>query len=225
MRLPLALVQHVSIAITRHLHDVSEAEPRWRGHRIWRADGTGVSMPDTPALRKRFGQPGQQKSGCGFPVATLMVLCDAAGFIVKTLAMPLRTHEASQLAHLHDEMEPGDVLIYDRAGCSYAHLALILRHKLHLIVRMHQRQLVDFRRGRRHAGQYPKHLRRGLLRSQWIECLGKRDQLVRWFKPAQKPDWMDKRTYAVLPNWTAHFHSSCGSKPRARLTARLRRWW
>ena len=201
MRLPLALVQHVSSAITRDLRDDPDAAiPRWRGHRIWRADGTGVSMPDTPALQKRFGQPGQQKPGCGFPVATLLVLCDAAGFIVKTLAMPLRTHEASQLAHLHDEMEPGDVLIYDRAGCSYAHLALISRHKLHLIVRMHQRQLVDFRRGRKHAGQYPKHLRRGLPRSQWIKSLGKHDQLVQWFKPAQKPAWMDARTWAALPD-------------------------
>jgi len=39
-------------------------------------------MPDTPELQASFGQPSGQKKGCGFPTATLLVLCDAAGFIV-----------------------------------------------------------------------------------------------------------------------------------------------
>jgi hypothetical protein len=33
---------------------------RWRGHRVWLVDGSGVSMPDAPALQKAFGQSGQQ---------------------------------------------------------------------------------------------------------------------------------------------------------------------
>jgi hypothetical protein len=36
-------------------------------------------MPDTPALQKHFGQPSGQKKGCGFPVAHLLVLFEAAG--------------------------------------------------------------------------------------------------------------------------------------------------
>lgn len=199
-RLPLALVQRITHTLTRDLRAHHEAAvPRWRGHRVWRADGSSFSMPDTPQLQARFGQPGAQRAGCGFPVATLLVLCDAAGFIVKTLALPLRTHEGSQVAHLHDELAPGDVLVYDRAGGSYAHLALVFQRNLHLICRMHQRQIVSFRRGRKHARQYPKHLRRGAPRSSWLKRLGKQDQLVRWFKPAQKPGWMSEADYAALP--------------------------
>lgn len=199
-RLPLALLQRITCAMTRDLRAPHEADvPRWRGHRVWRGDSSSFSMPDTPELQAHFGQPGQQRAGCGFPVATLMVLCDAAGFIVKTLALPLRTHDAAHLAALHEELEAGDVLVYDRAASSYVHLALLFQHQLHMICRMHQRQIVDFRRGRKHAGQYPTHLRRGVPRSQWIERLGKHDQLVRWFKPAQKPAWMDQADYAALP--------------------------
>lgn len=199
-RLPLALLQRITCAITRDLRAPHAADvPRWRGHRVWRADGSSFSMPDTPELQAHFGQPGQQRAGCGFPVAMLMVLCDTAGFIVKTLALPLHTHEAAQLARLRDELEAGDVLVYDRAGCSYTHLALLSQHHLHMICRMHQCQIVSFRRGRKHAGQYARHLQRGVPRSQWLKRLGTHDQLVRWFKPAQNPAWMDQADYQALP--------------------------
>jgi hypothetical protein len=31
---------------------------------------------------------------------------------------------------------------------------------------------------------------KGLPRSRWIRSLGKDDQIVEWFKPAQRPKWM-----------------------------------
>ena len=95
-RLPRALLEYVSTQVTNELARDAERACRWLGHRMWRADGTSFSMPDTAELQETFGQPGGQRKGCGFPSASLLVLCDAAGFIVKTLAMPLRTHDASQ---------------------------------------------------------------------------------------------------------------------------------
>jgi hypothetical protein len=127
------------------------------------------------------------------------VLCDAAGLIVKALAAPLRTHEASQLTSLHASMEAGDVLVYDRAGCSYTHLALLISQGLHGILRMHQRQKVSFRAGRKRAAELPKAKRKGAPTSQWLERLGTKDQLVRWFKPKQRPQWMSPAEYDALP--------------------------
>jgi hypothetical protein len=198
-RLPRSLVERVVQRVARQLQPLGDAACRWRGHRVWHADGTGVSMPDTPALRSRFGRPAGQKPGCGFPVATTLVLCDAAGFIIKTLACPLRTHEASQLTSLHASMRAGDVLVYDRAGCSYTHLALLKCRGLHGILRMHQRQNVSFRAGRKAAAQLPKAKRKGAPTSQWLERLGEKDQLVRWFKPEQRPGWMSEAAYDALP--------------------------
>lgn len=198
-RLPLELLQAVSDGLTRQLLPEPDSQCRWRGHRLWLADATSFSMPDTPALEQQFGQPGGQLPGCGFPVSTLLSLCNAEGFMTKTLALPLRTHEASQISKLHEQLEPGDVLVYDRAGCSYAHLALLSQQNLQAILRLHQKQIVSFRRGRRHSRQFPKKQRAGKPTSQWLKRLGKYDQLVRWHKPQRKPKWMSRQAYDALP--------------------------
>lgn len=39
--------------------EAGEAFGRWHGHRVLLIDGSGLSMPDTPALQQRFGQPGR----------------------------------------------------------------------------------------------------------------------------------------------------------------------
>ena len=200
-RLPLALVQRLSERLARRLQREHEAEAdlRWRGHRVYLGDGSGFSTPDTPELQQHFGQHGQQRPGCGFPVAMMLMLTSAAGFITQTLARPHRTHEASQLASLYQTLAPGDVLVYDRAACSYAHFALLVQHQLHGIIRAHQRRIVSFRARRRHARQLPKGQRRGTPRSRWLGRLGPTDQLVNWFKPDRRPDWMTAEQYAALP--------------------------
>lgn len=200
MRLPLALVEYVNEWLSRQLVDMSDEACLWRGHRVWRGDGTSFSMPDTPALREYFGLPPGQKDGCGFPTATTLVLCNAAGFIIKTLALPWRAHDASHLSRLYDELNSGDIVVYDRAGCSFVQLALLSMRNLHGIVRMHQNQIVSFRPRRKHAKQLPKGRRKGAPKSQWLQRLGRHDQLVRWFKTNQKPRWMARKDYQTLPD-------------------------
>ena len=76
-------------------------------------------MPDVPALRRHFGQPPSQRPGCGFPLAKLLAVFDlATGMLLRAAAAPLWTHEASQLAAVHAALDPGDVLLGDRAFCS-----------------------------------------------------------------------------------------------------------
>ena len=63
-RLPVSVLQRVLDAMREHLLGSPTLDDgRWRGHRTFLVDGTGVSMPDTPALQKAFGQPGGQKPG------------------------------------------------------------------------------------------------------------------------------------------------------------------
>ena len=200
MRLPLEVIQQVGALIAGDLFEAGQAEARWRGHRLWWADGSSFSMPDTPALQARFGQPGGQAQGCGFPVATLLTLCSKAGYIVKALALPLRTHEASQIRSLHDQMEPHDVLVADRGFCSYVHLALLLSREMHAIFRIHQRQIVDFTSHRKQRRQHPKGQRKGKPTSAWIKRLDREDQHARWFKPDDRPAWMTQEDYDALPD-------------------------
>ncbi len=199
-RLPLALFQGLTRAVGQFVGQVGDELGLWRGHRIWLADGSNASMPDTPALREHFGQPSNQKEGCGFPVGSLLLLVHAAsGAIRDVLIRPLRVHDMSGVAEIHPLLAAGDVLVGDRAFSSYAHLCLLLGRGLHGIFRVHQRVIVSFRYRRRHARLLPRRQRTGRPTSQWIRRLGPSDQVVRYFKPRQCPRWMSHEQYDALP--------------------------
>jgi hypothetical protein len=172
---------------------------RWRGHRLFVLDGSSFSMPDTPELHQAFGQPDAQAPGCGFPSAHLLVLVErSGGYLWHALPGPYRTHDLAAAAQVHPRLQPGDVLLGDRAFASYAHLALARQRRLHGLFRAHHRRLIDFRPGRRHTAPAGKPAK-GLPRSRWLKRLGKRDQLVEYSKPKERPAWLSPRDYEALP--------------------------
>lgn len=204
IRLPLELFDRLLSVVYQALGACHDEAARWLGHRVWLLDGSGCSMPDTPELQREFGQPGNQRPGCGFPVAHLLTLFHAGtGMLQKTIVAPLRTHDLAQAWMTHGELKPGDVLVEDRGFCSYAHLAQLVRAGLHGVLRLHQKIIVSFHVGRMHvppSPPYPKLQRpQGLPRSRWVKWLGRCDQQVEYFKPAQRPKWMTAEEYAALP--------------------------
>jgi hypothetical protein len=219
-RLPLSVITRLFEEVTARLWDDARAVGTWFGHRTFLIDGSSFSMPDTPELRAHFGQPSGQKPGCGFPVAKLLALFDAAtGLVREVMALPLYTHEASQSADLHSAMQPGDIEVGDRGFCSYARLALLHLRRLHGVFRLHQRTIVDFtpgrphrtpgqrkqdgKRRRRQSGRKSRRARRRnrqqIPTSRWLRQLGVMDQLVEWQRPLQPPKWMTKAEFAALP--------------------------
>lgn len=200
-RLPLAVWQHLLEATTTRLRRTTESASRWRGHRVWIVDGSSFSMPDVPELQRHFGQPPSQRPGCGFPLAKLLAAFDlSTGMLLRIAAAPLRTHEASQLAAVHAELAAGDVLLGDRGFCSYAHLALLVRRGAHGVFRIHQRQRVDFRAGRGHVSPGRSANPDDLPRSRWVHALGREDQVVAWFKPKRRPQWITPEEFEALPD-------------------------
>ncbi len=198
IRLPLQVLQtllgRVGSAVQASVDDTG----RWHGHRTFHLDGSSFSMPDTPALQKHFGQPGNQAAGCGFPVAHLLTLFHAGtGFLLQVLAAPLRTHDLAGVGALHPALRAGDVLVGDRAFGSFAHFALLLARGLHGVFRAHQKQIIDFREGRPHNAPGRKRVK-GLPSSRWLKRLGFRDQLVEYYKPKECPDWLSAEEYAAL---------------------------
>jgi hypothetical protein len=200
-RLPLAFFHRLHWAALGSCQRQAGRAARWRGHRVFLHDGSSFSMPDTDELREEFGQPGGQAAGCGFPTAHLLVQFELAhGFLLHAVPAPCRTHDMAGAAGLHHGLERGDVLLGDRAFCSYAHLALCRRRGLHGVFRAHQRQIICFRPRRRHAG--PGRVgpdQAGLPRSRWLRRLGRDDQLVEYFKPRERPGWLTAEEYAALP--------------------------
>ncbi len=199
-RLPLFVFREVLRNLVESLVGDTQAEGLWRGHRTLLIDGSAFSMPDTPELQKRFGQPGAQAPGCGFPVAKFLAVFHAGtGLLTDVAEAPLRTHEMSQLRHVHPGLRSGDVLVGDRGFCSYAHLSILVRIGVFAVFRVHQRQIVDFALNRPHARASGKNARKGLPRSRWIRSLGGLDQVVEWFKPEDRPAWMSAEEYEALP--------------------------
>ena len=204
IRLPLGVWQQLLRRTSAVCEQMTHDEGRWRGHRTFLVDGSSFSMPDTPELQESFGQPSGQRPGCGFPVAHLLALFHAGtGFLLEVFAAPWHTHDMAQVAWLHPTLRPGDVLVGDRAFCSFAHLALLHRQGLHALFRVHPKQIVDFTPSRPHTTPKPQAAQKGRPRSRWLRQLGVTDQLVEWVKPVRPPvhppAWMTPALYAALP--------------------------
>jgi DDE family transposase len=175
---------------------------RWHGHRTFLVDGSGCSMPDTPALQDAFGQPNVQRPGCGFPVARLLGLFHAGTrVLLKLVAAPLLTHDLAQVQAVHPSLQEGDVLVADRGLCSYAHLALLVQAGVHAVLRVSGRQIVDFTPGRPFVRPSVRRTSavKGLPRSRWLKTLGVHDHLVAWLKPKTCPSWLTGEMLAALP--------------------------
>jgi Transposase DDE domain len=203
-KLPLTVFKRLLQTVSDRLQSDLLAEGQWLGHRTFLVDGSSFSMPDTPELQDHFGQPGGQRPGCGCPVAHFLALLHAGtGMLVQVLSAPLRTHDLSQVVELHPALRPGDVLVGDRGFCSYVHLALLILQGVHGVLRMHQKQIVDFTPARPHVpvGQGNRRGYKGQPRSRWLKQLGPYDQIVDWMKPTECPEWMSEPQFASLPGF------------------------
>jgi Transposase DDE domain len=201
-KLPLpffaSLLERFSCAVQRSAMD----EGQWHGHRTFFVDGSGCSMPDTPALQDAFGQPTVQRPGCGFPVARLLGRFHAGtGVLLTRVVAPLVTHDLAQVQAVHSRWQAGDVLVADRGLCSYAHLARLVQAGLHAVLRVGARQSVDVTPGRPFVKPSVRRTPAvtGVPRSRWLKALGVDDQLVTWLKPKTCPSWLTRETLAALP--------------------------
>ena len=190
-KLPLKVFEILLAKLISSLQLHTKSDGLWNGHRTFLIDGSAVSMPDTPELQSKFGQPGGQAAGCGFPVAKILAMFHATqGFLMKVAVAPLRTHELSQVGLIYPMLQSGDLMVGDRGFCSYLHIARLVKHGVHSLFRVHQRQKVDFTKGRKYVrpnekGKYTK----GLPRSRQVRKLAPLDQLVDWYRPDSLPEF------------------------------------
>jgi hypothetical protein len=202
-RLPLRFFDRLLERFGRAVQHAALDEERWHGHRTFLVDGSGCSMPDTPALQEAFGQSTVQRPGCGFPMAHLLGLFHAGtGVLLKLVVAPLLTHDLAQVQQVHPLLAPGDVLVADRGLCSYAHLALLVQAGVHAVLRVSARQIVDFTPGRPCVRPSVRRTPavKGIPRSRWLRALGVHDQLVAWLKPKTCPSWLTRETLLALPD-------------------------
>lgn len=155
----------------------------WHGLRLKAIDGSSVQLHDTPENQLEYPQPGSQKEGCGFPSMGIVGVCDLShgGWLeVKTHAG--KKHDARMAPLLLGSIGQGDLLLADRAFCSYEFIARLQQRGAECVMRLHQarHRKLDWRRGRK---------------------LSPIERLVVWEKPAQKPPGceLSAEEWAALP--------------------------
>jgi hypothetical protein len=179
-RLDLHTLRFIQGQVAWHLERNVAGGERWlEGRSVKIVDGTSFSMPDTAANQAAWPQPSGQKEGCGFPVAKLVgVFSLASGALLEQAVDHLHVHDSQLFRSLWGNLEPGDIVLADRAFCSYGALASLLRRGVDTVSRLHQMRKVDLRRGRR---------------------LGPGDQLVTWSKPKLPLENWSPSEWAALP--------------------------
>jgi hypothetical protein len=96
---------------------------KWHGRSVFIADGSHVSMPDTPENQASYPQPPQQQPGLGFPLARVAVLLSLATGACHDLALAAYegkgTGETTLLRAMYDSLKPGDVVLADALFDNY----------------------------------------------------------------------------------------------------------
>ena len=176
VRLPWDILPRLRCALAAH---AQRAAQLWHGLRVKVIDGTSTSAPDTAKNQRAYPQPGGQKPGCGFPLIKLVgVFSLATGALLDYAKGNKHQHELSLLQKLLDQFKVGDLALADRGFSTFALLGLLLLRGVHSLFRLHQARPADLRKGKR---------------------LGKNDRLMVWRKPYQKPRYLPKALWKLVP--------------------------
>ena len=145
-RLPLSMFNPLLKRTVVALQAEVKPEQRWCGRRVKAYDGTTVLMSDTPANQKLYPQHSNQKVGCGFPLAKLVVwFCMTTGAVLEVSMAAFTTSEWELARQLYAKLQPDDVVVADSAYGTYVDLALVGSMNADAVFCKHHARHCDFR--------------------------------------------------------------------------------
>jgi hypothetical protein len=156
-------------AILRYTATQLQGRPdhkRLKGRRVVVVDGTGVSMPDTPANQDVWPQPRSQRPGCGFPQAALCAcFCLQTGGLLSYEVGNKKSHELPMLRKQWSTFKLGDIFLGDKGFCSYYDLSNLKERGVDSVITL--------------ARRWP------VTEAESIKVLGHEDLLIHWNKPVR----------------------------------------
>jgi DDE family transposase len=182
-RFPLPVMIRMAREVGHTVHAAAQDDWHWNGRRVFIADGTGLSMPDTPENRIAYPPPPSTKPEIGFPMMRLVALISlSTGVVIDLAAAQMRgkgSGESSLLRQLLDNMSRGDVFVADRYYPSFSLLAELQKRGIDMVSVSHAGRKADFSKG---------------------EQLGPQDHIVEWRKPKRREAGTgDDAAYDALP--------------------------
>jgi Transposase DDE domain len=158
--------------------------PDWlfHGRRVVIVDGSTASMPDTPANQRAFPQHSNQKRGCGFPIARIVVLLSLATGSVLDAAIGASkrklTGEHALFRSIHGRLKRGDIVLADAYYSSFDEVMALVQMGVDVVMRQTANRSTDFSRGTK---------------------LGREDHLIEWHRHRNRWKWMSREIFAALP--------------------------
>lgn len=178
-RLPENVIKGLVVQTADHLEARVPQEGLWKGRHVQIIDGSTLLMPDTPENQAAYPQHGNQKAGCGFPIARIVGLFSLiTGALSNLFIGDWKTHEVTLARQLYPTLRPDTVVLGDSIFGSYADFWLLSQYGLDALFQIQAARKTDFRQGKR---------------------LGKEDHLATWTKPKQRPQGLPQEIYDQLP--------------------------
>ena len=140
-RLPEPLWPRLITASTQRLQRMGAGRYRCFGREMYLADGSTVSMADTPELVEAFGYANTKHGLSRFPVARVTFMTHACTEAVVDYRMGhYRTDERLQFRAMWDQLPADCICICDRKFSSFYTLAKLSQRRVDVIVPLHQRR-------------------------------------------------------------------------------------
>ncbi len=179
---------------SKKLEKETDEKHLWCGRYVKSIDGSTVSMPDTIKNQEAYPQPSSQKSGCGFPLAKIGVLFSyATGAVVGIAIDVFKTHDINLARQLTPYLDIGDILLGDRAFCSYVDICLWKKNGCDVVMRLHQGRLQKGKKRYKYTVSPP-------FAKKKKERKCPHDRLILWSKPKRKPKDISRQDFDSIPD-------------------------
>jgi hypothetical protein len=178
-RLPTGVLSTLARRTAAELQAAAAPQWKWNGRDVFVADGSYVSMPDTPENQASYPQPAVQQPGLGFPLARVAVLLSLASGACHDLAIApyggKGTGETTLLREMYGALKPGDVVLADALFDNYFLVCELRQRGIDIVAR----------------AQYQRVASRGLRGAP-------DDEIILWQRP-NKPRGMTGEQYRRYP--------------------------
>jgi hypothetical protein len=152
-KLPTALLEQLFTASARSAEQAAPPPARalLEGRAMRVVDGSGARLADTPGLRSAFPPSSSLTPGTGFPYLRVVALFSLlSGALLAQVTGSLQVSELRLWLQLLPHLQPGDILLGDRAFAQYVVIALLQGAGVDFLGAVAtRRRNIDFRRASR----------------------------------------------------------------------------
>jgi hypothetical protein len=180
-RLPKALLENIFAASSNKPQEITAPTTLLQGRPLKAADATSVRLQDTPANQQAYPGSGNQYGRPGFPALKVLAIFSLRSAVLLARATgSINISEQRLLMNLSDHIQPGDVIVGDRAYGLFVLLDWVYQRGADMVARLNCRSRnVDFRSR--------------------IKKLGFGDAVFLWDKPKVPSKLLSPEQWALLP--------------------------